>query len=70
MGQAPATAGGYMREAVREIDTTFGKGYAAKNPALVASFMQTAARDFHTASIVVAAQRLRNAIMELRARDD
>lgn len=46
--QAPMTAADYMRSAKDSIDETFGDGYAAKNPALVAAFMQTAAADFST----------------------
>lgn len=48
--QASMTAEDYMRSAKRSIDETFGDGYAAKNPALVAAFMQTAATDFATSS--------------------
>ena len=37
------TAHDYLLAAVRDIDAIFGKGYAAKNPALVGAYMQTAA---------------------------
>lgn len=43
--QASMTAAGYLVKAKREIDEAFGDGFAAKNPALVAAFMQTCAAD-------------------------
>ncbi len=48
MRQAWKTAAEYMDHAKEEIDRTFGEGYAAKHPELVAAFMETAARDFQT----------------------
>lgn len=54
--QGPATAARYMRAAIREIDEAFGKGYAAKNPDLVAAFIKTAGQDFTTACAIIAAQ--------------
>ena len=50
MSQAPETAALYLRQAKHEIDSTFGKGFAANNPQLVAAFMQTAMLDFCTAT--------------------
>lgn len=47
---APATAAQYLRAAKREIDQAFGEGYAAKNPILVAAFMQAAAADMSAAT--------------------
>lgn len=46
MEEAGSTAARYMTRARFEIDKQFGEGYADKNPALVAAFMQTAAADF------------------------
>lgn len=46
MSQAEATAYTYLYAAVEKIDHLLGKGYAAKNPQLVAAFMQTASADF------------------------
>jgi len=46
MKQAMMTAHDYMYDARYEIDKMFGEGYAAKNPALVAAYMQTAALDY------------------------
>jgi hypothetical protein len=43
--QASDTAATYLHRAAKEIDELFGAGYAAKNPLLVAAFMQTAAAD-------------------------
>ena len=65
MRQAGMTAAQYLDAAVSKIDATFGKGYAAKNPVLVAGFMKAAALDFHASSIGVAAQRIRDSRDEL-----
>ena len=46
LNQASMTADAYMSSAVREIDATFGNGFAKANPVLVAAFMQAAASDF------------------------
>lgn len=46
MKQAMMTAHDYMNSARYDIDKMFGEGYAAKNPALVAAYMQTAAIDY------------------------
>lgn len=48
--QATSTTASYLATAKREIDRLFGEGYAAKNPALVAAFIQTAAADMHTST--------------------
>ena len=50
LDQAPTTAAVYLRTAKREIDSLFGEGYAAKNPALVIEFIQAAASDVKTAT--------------------
>ena len=57
--QAHSTADLYLSEAIDSIEKRLGKGYAAKHPELVAAFMQTAARDLHTAII---AKEISNAI--------
>lgn len=48
--QAHGTAAVYMRAAKMDIDETFGDGYAAKHPELVAAYMAAATRDFAAAS--------------------
>lgn len=48
MRQAHMTAHDYMIQAVDDIDNKFGKGFAAKNPQLIAAYMNTAAVDFAT----------------------
>lgn len=48
MKQAAMTAHDYMLHAKEDIDKIFGEGFAAKNPSLVAAYMQTAALDFAT----------------------
>lgn len=58
MDQAPKTVVGYMQDAVRYIDSEFGEGYAAKNPALVAAFIQACAQDFHTSISAAVSQSL------------
>jgi hypothetical protein len=60
--QAHATVGEYLREAVRYIDEELGDGYAKKNPALVAAFIQTAASDYNAACQAVAIQEIALAI--------
>lgn len=51
MRQAHMMATTYMAEGQVAIDQIFGIGYAKANPELLAAFMQTAARDFHTMMI-------------------
>jgi hypothetical protein len=63
--QAGKTANSYMADAVEAIDERFGKGYAEKNPALVAAFMRAASADFGQAMLKLAAQDVRNGIQEL-----
>jgi hypothetical protein len=58
--EAGKAAAAQFETAVAEIDEKFGKGYAAKNPRLVASFMQTAAISFHAGPTAIAS-RIRNA---------
>ena len=58
MNQAGATANQYMIDAKRAIDVQFGKGFAAKNPTLVAAFMSVAANDFNTSSSLAVYQEL------------
>ncbi|ENM0557629.1 hypothetical protein AB6Q20_004775 [Salmonella enterica] len=41
-------AGIWMNKAVKEIDRIHGAGYAKENPALVAAFLETAARNMAT----------------------
>lgn len=48
MNQSMMTAHDYMNHAQQDIDTIFGVGFAAKNPELIAAYMQTAALDFAT----------------------
>jgi hypothetical protein len=57
--RAPDTAANYMHAARREIDSLYGEGYADKNPAIVAVFMQTAAFDFATGAICKILQGLK-----------
>lgn len=51
MDQAGPTVGHWLQQAVDQIDKTFGDGYAKKNPALVAAFIQAAAMDQFTAHL-------------------
>jgi hypothetical protein len=48
--QASDSASDYLSRARRHIDNEFGEGYAAKNPNLVAAFMQVSAADFAAAT--------------------
>jgi hypothetical protein len=63
--EAGATAGRYLGYAITEIDRKLGKGYAEKHPALVATFMQVAARDFETANSTWRTGELVEAIKEI-----
>jgi hypothetical protein len=45
MDQAGPTVGHWLHQSVEQIDGIFGEGYAKKNPALVAAFIQAAAAD-------------------------
>jgi hypothetical protein len=51
MDQAGPTVGHWLQQSVEQIDATFGDGYAKKNPALVAAFLQAAAMDQFTAHV-------------------
>lgn len=61
MRQAPMTANVYMDAAVEAIDGKFGKGFAAKNPALLAAHMQVSALDFGASVIARAIEAVADA---------
>jgi hypothetical protein len=63
--QSEVTAAHYLSGAVKAIDEQFGKGYAIKNPSLVASFMDVAAKDYQSSAISVGAQQIAEAITYL-----
>ena len=44
------TAATYLSHAASDIDARFGEGFAQRNPALVAAYMQTAAADYSASS--------------------
>jgi hypothetical protein len=44
--QVPITVCAYMAHGVRDIDATFGEGFAEAHPVLLAAYMQTAALDY------------------------
>lgn len=48
--QASENASVYLSRAHRQIDGEFGEGCAAKNPELVAAFMQVASGDFNAST--------------------
>jgi hypothetical protein len=56
--QAPRTANEYLSTAIKEIDTSFGEGYAKTHPELVGAYIQTCAIDFAAGSITSALQEL------------
>lgn len=60
--QSPTAVNSYMDEGKDRIDTSFGKGYAKKNPALLAAFMLASAID--CASVTIA-QQITDAIDKL-----
>ena len=47
-----------LHSAVRAIDEQFGQGFAAKNPALVASLIETMHKDYSVASMLRRAEQL------------
>lgn len=63
--QASITAEQYLIAAVESIDDTFGEGYAARHPELVAAFMRTAAVDFNTAIFAQEADNIAEILREL-----
>lgn len=78
LNQAWKTADTYMAHGRRCIDETFGEGYAEKHPELLAAFMNTSVRDFHTAAVIKVtgeavesfAHRLEELASALRDRDE
>ncbi len=65
MEQAPMTVAGYLRAAIREIDSQFGDGYAASNPALVGAFVQACADDYAATTAVAGRQIIASDIAEV-----
>jgi hypothetical protein len=55
MRQAWMTAEEYFTTAIECIDKQFGDDYAKQHPELIGAFMQTAARDYHSTIMKVAA---------------
>jgi hypothetical protein len=60
--QAPRTAHEYMQHGVRDIDATFGEGYAEAHPELLAAYMQTAALDYGAELIASKIDGLRDSL--------
>jgi hypothetical protein len=65
--QAADTTQLYLVQAIRDIDAAFSPGYAADHPELVAAFITTAARDFHSSMCGVAMQQLTDAVEQVAA---
>jgi hypothetical protein len=59
---AARTAGVYLRRAIENIDSQFGKGYAKSNPLLVAAMIQASAADFQAAQTNVAGHAIADAL--------
>jgi hypothetical protein len=59
--EAPMTTNEYLSEAIKEIDNTFGEGYAKANPELVGAYISTCAIDVAAASITSALQDIAEA---------
>ena len=49
VSQATRTVGFYLDDTIRILDTTFGEGYAAANPALMGVMIQAASNDYEVA---------------------
>lgn len=65
--QAGATAETYLADAIRAIDNAFGDNFARDHPRIVAAFMKTAARDYHTAIMKAGLDNIAQAIQEAKA---
>jgi hypothetical protein len=65
MRQGPMTVEVYFHAIIEMLDGCFGENYAKEHPDLVGSLVASAAQDFHTANIRIAAQDLRNALHTL-----
>jgi hypothetical protein len=63
--QAADTTQLYLSRAIHDIDEALSPGYAAKHPELVAAFITTAARDFHSSMVGVALQQLTDAVQDI-----
>jgi len=66
--RAAANAASHMRAAVAEIDAVFGEGYAARNPALVAAFLQTAAIEHAVQAGRAASRETNETLLKLKPR--
>jgi hypothetical protein len=65
LAQTERTSNTDLLDAVNSIDKLFGEGFAKKNPALVATFIQTSSADFHHAMLKLAAQDIRDGLRSL-----
>lgn len=65
MRQAPMTVSVYFDAIVERVDARFGEGYSKQHPSFIASLVASAAQDFHTANIRIAAQDIRDALRAL-----
>jgi len=63
--QAGYTAEIYLIDAIEHIDRHLGKGFAKAHPELIGQYMQTAAADFHAASIIILGQKVRDALQNV-----
>lgn len=73
VSQASKTASSWFQDAIREIDSVFGKGYAKEHPELVSAFMKTASLDeiaMYLRGLALAHQRIDDSLDVLLTRLD
>ena len=62
--QAPWTTKMYMREAIKDIDSFFGDGYAKENPELLGQYIRSCSNDVLSASITSALQEISESLKD------
>lgn len=65
--QAGATIGTYLSQAIGEIDSRLGEGYAEKHPELIAECVRSQTMDFNMAALTAVLYEIGDA---LNARND
>jgi hypothetical protein len=64
--QAPWTTKMHMREAIKDIDSFFGEGYAKENPELLGQYIRACSNDVLNASITSALQDISESLKSLK----
>ena len=64
MRQAGMTADVYLRDAIENIEKRLGKGFAAKNPELIAAMIKASSADYAVSAITAVIQDAVEEVME------